>query len=413
MTVGSAKDTIKNYFGTLWNTYAFFVLYADIDNFDPSKYSLDKCQLSVMDKWVLSEFNKLVETVTEELDKFNCTDSSRQMQKFVDNLSNWYIRRCRKRFWVGGFTEDKKAAYMTLWTILTEYAKLSAPFTPFISETIYLELVKPFFKNAPESIHLVNYPKVNRKYIDEELSASMNLTYAYTELGRSARNTFNLKIRQPLATLYLTDARNETALTDEFIKILKEELNVKQIIQNSNLSQFVSYSLKPQLKTVGPKYGKLLGGIKQHLDNCDADAVVEKVKSGASYKFEVNGQEIELTEQDLLIHVEQKEGYASASEDGLSVIFDKNLTEELINEGLVREFVSKVQALRKASGLEVIDRIKIEISGDDKIEKVIIDAKDVIATDVLAVEIKKGNNGMNSEEFDLNGEKVICYITKA
>lgn len=411
MTVGTAKDTIKNYFGTLWNTYAFFVLYADIDNFDPSKFSLDKCQLSVMDKWILSEFNKLVATVTEELDKFDCTDSSRQMQKFVDNLSNWYIRRCRKRFWVGGFTEDKKAAYMTLWTILTEYAKLSAPFTPFMSETIYLELVKPFFKNAKESIHLESYPKANKKYIDENLSESMNLTYAYTELGRSARNTFNLKIRQPLAKLYLTDARNETNLTDEFTRILKEELNVKEIVQNSNLSEFVSYSLKPQLKTVGPKYGKLLGAIKAHLDTCDADAVVARVKSGQTYKFEANGQEVELAEQDLLIHVEQKEGYASASEDGLSVIFEKNLTEELISEGLVREFVSKVQALRKSSGLEVVDRIRIEISGNEKLEKVLLDAKDVISSDVLAVDIKKGTSGTYSEEFDLNGEKVWCYLS--
>lgn len=413
MTVGTAKDTIKNYFGTLWNTYAFFVLYADIDNFDPSQHSLYECKLSVMDKWILSEFNKLVKVVTKELDEFNCTDSSRQMQKFVDNLSNWYIRRCRKRFWVGGFTEDKKSAYMTLWTILTKYAKLSAPFTPFMSETIYLELVKPFFKDAPESIHLTDYPQVDENFIDEELSENMNLTYSYTELGRSARNTFNLKIRQPLAKLYLTDARNETSLTEEFIRILKEELNVKEIVQNSNLSEFVSYSLKPQLKTVGPKYGKLLGGIKQHLDICNADEVVARVKKGESYCFEVNGQMVELFEQDLLIHVEQKEGYASASEDGLSVIFDKNLTEELINEGLVREFVSKVQALRKSSGLEVVDRIKIEISGNDKVEKVLLSAKDDISSDVLAVDMKIGNSNVNSEEFDLNGEKILCSIVKA
>ena len=413
MTVGTAKDTIKNYFGTLWNTYAFFVLYADIDNFDPSKYTLEECKLSVMDRWILSEFNKLVEIVSEELDRFDCTDSSRQIQKFIDNLSNWYIRRCRKRFWVGGFTEDKKSAYMTLWTVLTEFAKLSAPFTPFMSETIYLELVRPFFKNAPESIHLTSYPKVNKKYIDNELSENMNLTYAYTELGRSARNTFNLKIRQPLSKLYLTDARNETNLSEEFIKILKEELNVKEIIQNSNLAQFISYSLKPQLKTVGPKYGKLLGAIKQHLDNCDADKVVALVKQGKPYSFEVNGQTIELMEADLLIHVEQKEGYASASEDGLSVVFDKTLTEELINEGLVREFVSKVQALRKSSGLEVVDRIKIEISGEEKIANVILKYSDVIANDVLALDIKEGENGEYCDKFDLNGIEITTKITKA
>ena len=411
MTVNTAKETIRNYFGTLYNTYAFFVLYADIDEFNPSKYSLEDCKLSVMDKWILSEYNSLVKEVTSKLDAFDCTESSRKMQKFIDNLSNWYVRRCRKRFWVGGFTEDKKAAYVTLWTILSDYAKLSAPFTPFMSEVLYQNLVAPFFKDAPISVHLCKYPECNEAYIDKELSENMNLTYAYTELGRSARNTFNLKVRQPLKTLYLTDAQNQTALTEEYVKILKEELNVKEVIQNANLSEFVSYSLKPQLKTIGPKYGKLLNDIRKNLETCDANQVVKQVKGGKLYKFEVNGQMVELSEEDLLINVNQKEGFASASDNALAVIFDTNLTEELINEGIVREFVSRVQALRKSSGLEVTDRIIIEVDGE--LKNVILYASNAIASDVLAISIKEGKKGQFVEEFDLGKGKVTTYISKA
>ena len=411
MTVNTAKETVRNYFGTLYNTYAFFVLYADIDKFDPSKYSLKDCKLSVMDKWILSEFNGLVKEVTTRLDAFDCTESSRKMQKFVDSLSNWYVRRCRKRFWVGGFTEDKKSAYMTLWTVLTEFAKLTAPFTPFIAETLYQNLVRPFFKESALSVHLSKYPVCDEFYIDEKLSEEMNLTYTYTELGRSARNTFNLKIRQPLKTLYLTDAQAQTDLADDYLKILREELNVKEVIQNANLSEFVSYSLKPQLKTIGPKYGRLLNDIRKNLESCDANKVVALVKSGQAYVFDVNGQRVELFEEDLLINVNQKEGFASASDNSLAVIFDTVLTDDLVNEGLIREFVSKVQALRKSSGLEVTDRIKLEVEGD--FAEVLLGYKDSIAADVLAVSIVKGSNGEYFEEFDLGKTKVKTYLTKA
>jgi len=412
MTVNSAKEATRNYFGTLWNTYAFFVLYADIDNFDPSKYSLADCKLSVMDKWILSEYNSVLEEVTKELDEFNCTDSSRRVQKFVDDLSNWYVRRCRKRFWVGGFTEDKKAAYMTLWTVLTSLAKMTAPFSPFMSEIIYQNLERRFF-NGPISVHLCNYPKVDKKYIDKKLSENMSLVYDYTELGRSARNAFNLKVRQPLAKLYLTDAQTKTELTDEFTSILKEELNVKEIIQNSNLDEFVSYSLKPQLKTIGPKYGKLLGGIREKLATANGNEVVEKVKNGGVWSFNIGDNVVELKEEDLLVEVNQKEGFASASANGLAVIFDKNLTKELIDEGVVREFVSKIQALRKSSGFEVVDRIYIELCGDKNIEETILNFKEEISTDVLAKDIKLGANGEFSEEFDLGNGKVKVYLTKA
>lgn len=411
MTVATAKDTIKNYFGTLWNTYAFFVLYADIDKFNPSQFKLEDCELSVMDKWILSEFNMLVKNVTEYLDAFNCTDSSRLMQKFVDTLSNWYIRRCRKRFWVGGFTEDKKSAYMTLWTVLTEFAKLSAPFTPFMSETLYQNLVRPFFNDAKISVHLESYPKPKDNFIDKKLSEDMNLTYAYTELGRSARNSFNLKIRQPLQKLYLTDAQNKTSLNEDFIKILKEELNVKEVEQNSDLSKFIDYSLKPQLKTLGPKYGKLLGAIRSNLENCNANQVVAKVRAGEKYSFIVGEERVELSEDDLLINVLQKEGFASASEGGLAVVFDAHLTKELVDEGLVREFVSKVQGLRKSSNFEVTDRIRIELDGDNEIVDTLLKFKESISQDVLAVEFKRGNIGDFSEELDLNA-KVTVYISK-
>ena len=260
-------------------------------------------------------------------------------------------------------------------------------------------------------MHLCKYPESNEKLIDKQLSENMNLTYAYTELGRSARNAFNLKIRQPLQTLYLTDAQNKTNLTEDYLKILKEELNVKEIIQNSNLSEFISYSLKPQLKTLGPRYGKLLNDIRKQLEMCDANSVVQQVKAGKNFKFEINGQPVELSEQDLLISVSQKEGFASASDASLAAIFDTHLTTELINEGLIREFVSKVQALRKSSGFEVTDRINIQVQGN--LSNVILKYKDVIAQDVLAVDIREGSKGDYFEEFDLGQAKLKTYLKKA
>ncbi len=366
-----------------------------------------------MDKWILSEFNKLTQTVTAELDKFHVTESSRAMEEFVDKLSNWYIRTGRKRYWGSEFTEDKKAAYVTLYTILSEYAKLSAPFTPFMSETIYQNIVHPFIENSPVSVHLCDYPQVNMDLIDEQLSFDMNLTYAYTELGRSARNASNIKNRQPLSKLYLTEANNKTTLSEGFVKILKEELNVKEVVQHENLSNFVSYSLKPQLKTLGPKYGKLLNGIREFLLNCDANLVVGTVEAGNVYKTTINGEEVEFSKDDLLIAVNQKEGFASATSDSIAVVLDTHLTTELIEEGIVREFVSKVQNLRKASNFVVTDRINIEVSGDELLEQTILKYANQIKGDVLALSVKVGQNGTNHEEFDLNDKKLTTYIEKA
>lgn len=412
LTENTVSESQKKYFGTLWNTYAFYVLYAEIDKFNPIKYSLDECKLSVMDKWILSELNKLIEYVSSELDKFHVTESSRAMEDFVDKLSNWYVRLGRKRYWGEKFTEDKKAAYMTLYTVLTTYAKLSAPFTPFMSETIYQNLVRNFDKNAPISVHLCNYPVANRKMISKSLSEQMALVYSYTELGRSARNLSGIKNRQPLKELYLTEANNKTTLKPELVQILKDELNVKDVKQHEDLSKFVNYTLKPQLKTLGPKYGKKINAIREFLSNCDALKVVETVENGEVFKTVLDGEEVEFSKDDLLISVSQKEGYASQTDGNIAVILDTHLTPDLIEEGIYREFVSKVQNLRKSSNYVVTDRIYIEISGEESVENIILKFADKIKQDVLALSIVKGENGEFSEVFDLNDKSLKVSIRR-
>ena len=412
LTENTVTESQKKYFGTLWNTYAFFVLYADIDKFDPSKYSLADCKLSVMDKWVLSELNKLIKYVCSELDKFHVTESSRAMEEFIDKVSNWYVRLGRKRYWGEEFTEDKKAAYVTLYTVLTTYAKLSAPFTPFMSETIYQNLVREFDKTAPISVHLAKYPEVDEAMVDEKLSEQMALVYAYTELGRSARNLSGIKNRQPLNELYLTDANNKTTLTKELVQILKDELNVKDVKQHEDLSKFVNYTLKPQLKTLGPKYGKKLNAIREFLSNCEALKVVETVEKGEVFSVELDGDTVEFTKEDLLISVSQKEGYASATDGNIAVILDTHLTDELVEEGIYREFVSKVQNLRKSSGYVVTDRIDIQIKGDAELENVILKFENQVKQDVLALSLTVGESGEFSEEFNLNDKLLKVSIKR-
>lgn len=412
LTENTVTESQKKYFGTLWNTYAFFVLYAEIDKFDPTKYSLADCKLSVMDKWVLSELNKLVKYVCSELDKFHVTESSRAMEEFIDKVSNWYVRLGRKRYWGEEFTEDKKAAYVTFYTVLTTYAKLSAPFTPFMSETIYQNLVRNFYADAPVSVHLSKYPEVNEELIDEKLSEQMAMVYAYTELGRSARNLSGIKNRQPLNELYLTDANNKTTLTEDLVQILKDELNVKAVKQHEDLSNFVNYTLKPQLKTLGPKYGKKLNAIREFLATCDALKVVETVEKGEVFKVELDGETVEFSKEDLLISVSQKEGYASATDGNIAVILDTHLTEQLIEEGIYREFVSKVQNLRKSSNYVVTDRISIEVSGDKYLEELILKFANQVKQDVLAVSVTVGENGEFSEEFNLNDKLLKVSISR-
>ena len=412
LTENTVTESQKKYFGTLWNTYAFFVLYAEIDKFDPTKYSLADCKLSVMDKWVLSELNKLVKYVCSELDKFHVTESSRAMEEFIDKVSNWYVRLGRKRYWGEEFTEDKKAAYVTFYTVLTTYAKLSAPFTPFMSETIYQNLVRNFYADAPVSVHLSKYPEVNEELIDEKLSEQMAMVYAYTELGRSARNLSAIKNRQPLNELYLTDANNKTTLTEDLVQILKDELNVKAVKQHEDLSNFVNYTLKPQLKTLGPKYGKKLNAIREFLATCDALKVVETVEKGDVFKVELDGDTVEFSKDDLLISVSQKEGYASATDGNIAVILDTHLTEQLIEEGIYREFVSKVQNLRKSSNYVVTDRITIEVSGDKYLEELVLKFANQVKQDVLAVSVTVGENGEFSEEFNLNDKMLKVTISR-
>ncbi len=412
MSVKSASESVKNYFGTLWNTYAFFVLYAEIDQFDPSKYNLSDCNLSIMDKWVLSEFNTLVAEVTELVETYHCTEAARKVQVFVENLSNWYVRRCRKRYWAGGMTEDKISAYVTLWEVLVGLCKLTAPFTPFVTESMYQNLVTPFFENAPKSVHLCDYPEVNTSFINQKLSTDMDLCYKFTELGRSARNLSNIKIRQPLAKLYITDANGKFDLDANLITQIKEELNVKEIIENEDLSKFVKYSIKPQLKTLGPKYGSLLGEIRNFFANCDANQVVACVRSGNTFKTTLNGTLVEFAESDILISVEQTSAYTSATEGSLAVVLDTTLTQELIEEGTVREFVSKVQNLRKTSGYEVTDRINISVDGNPDLVDLIVKNEPTIVKDCLALSVSQGTSGEFNDEFEFDNKTITVYISK-
>ncbi len=405
----TVSDAIKNYLGTLYNCYSFYVLYAEIDKFDPTKYNLKDCKLTVMDRWILSKLNNLIKYVDKELEVFMSTDAAREMQKFVDKLSNWYIRCSRKRFWGEGMSQDKISAYMTLWTVLKEYAKLSAPFTPFFSETIYQNIVRSVDINAEISVHLTNFPIADESLICEELERDMDLTYSYTELGRSCRNMANIKNRQPLAKIYLTDTTDKTNLSDEYKNILKLELNVKEVVENQDISKFVMYTLKPQLKTLGPKYGKHIMDIKEYLSNCDAKKVVDTVNSGKTYSFDINGTKFDITKDDLLISMIQLDGYVSSVDGNLGVILDTTLTQNLVEEGIVREFVSKIQSLRKSLNFNVIDRIKIYIE-QNSIGNILMKYKSNILSDVLATSIEFKNDLYN--EFDFDGNTLKVEIVK-
>lgn len=413
MSVKSAGETIKNFFGTFWNTYAFYVLYADIDNFDPSKYNIKDCKLSIMDKWVLAEYNKLVENVTNELNAFHCTEASRYIQTFVDNLSNWYIRRCRKRYWGGGFTDDKKSAYVTLYTVLDGVNRLCAPFVPFITEEIYQNITRPFFSDAPVSVHLTDYPVVDKAMIDEKLLSDMQLTYKFTELGRSARNLSSIKIRQPLSKLYITDAKGKVDLSGELLDQIKEELNVKEIVENENLDQFVNYLLKPNLRTLGKKCGKLINKIREYLATADAKEIMNATKDGGSYEIDLDGEKVELLAEDILSAVSEKAGFASASEDSLAIILDTHITDELLKEGIAREFVSKVQAMRKNTTLEVTDRIVITITGDKELADIIMAQREAIMQDILTTAIEVVDTIDNGEIFEYDGKTIKIAIAKA
>lgn len=400
------SEVQRKFLGTLWNTYAFFVLYAEIDKYNPSLYDIANVKLSVMDRWILSELNTLIDFVDKGLDKYNITDTSRAIEKFTDNLSNWYVRRCRERFWGSDMSEDKIAAYTTLYTALTTLAKLAAPFVPFITEQIYGNLVLPFYKNVPVSVHLTSFPVCDKAFIDTQLGETMDRVINIVSLGRTARNACAIKNRQPLSELFIR-ADKFDSLPEEYLDILKEELNVKKIAFISDSSGFASYEIKPQLRTLGPKYGPLIGKIREHLAQCDSSALVNAVRKGETVTVSIDNTLVAFKEEDLLISDKNKEGYQTVSEKGITVILNTELSQELIQEGLMRELVSKIQTMRKESGFNVTDHIVVTYSCGEKLAEVIEKYKSEIMQDTLADSITAGSG---SSLKDINGEEISLSL---
>ena len=401
----------RKFMGTLWNVYAFYVLYAEIDKIDPTKYELKECKLSFMDKWLLSKYNALVKLVTEKIESYDLLTASREITDFVDELSNWYVRRSRERYWGSEETPDKIAAYKTLYEVLVGLSKLIAPFVPFISEQIYQNLVVSLDKNAPESVHFCKYPEADEEFIDEKLNKDMEELLEIVILGRACRSSCSVKNRQPLAKAIICSA-NEKKLDGELIELIKDELNVEDVVFEHKSTDYVNYELKPQLKTLGPKYGKFLGGIREYFAKCDTMNVVETVKNGESVKFEVQGQEIELREEDLLISVTNKEGYSSTSNGNTTVVLDTALTEELIKKGNVREIISKIQQFRKESNLEVVNHIALEVSGEESLLKICFENADEIKSSTLCDSLTKGSNGTFVTEENIDGKVLRLAMTK-
>ena len=400
----------RKFMGTLWNTYAFFVLYADIDKYDPSKYDIKKCKLTLMDKWVLSKLNTLIKVVDKGLAEYKTFETARYIQDFTDELSNWYVRRGRERYWGSGMTEDKAAAYTTLYTVLVTLCKIAAPYVPFMAESMYRNLAPEFFDNEPISVHLCSYPVADESMIDEELEKGMEDVLEIVALGRAARNGSNIKNRQPLKKLYVATDR-KVNLTEGLYNIAKDELNIKEFEVLHDASAFVTYKLKPQLKTLGPKYGKALGAIRNFLDTCNAAEVVACVKGGGTYKTKLGETEVEFTIDDLLISSEPSEGFVSESSDGLTVVLDVHVTEELLLEGAVRELVSRIQNMRKEAGFNVTDRIVLGYKAEGVAERVLKEKADEIKSDVLAEEITETPDGY-VKDFDINGDKVVLGVKK-
>ena len=399
----------RKFMSTLWNTYAFFVLYADIDNFDPTKYELNYDQLPVMDKWLLSRLNTTVQAVDNDLANYKIPEAARALQEFVDEMSNWYVRRSRERFWAKGMEQDKINAYMTLYHALVTIAKTAAPMIPFMTEEIYQNLVRSVDKDAPESIHLCDFPIVNEAWIDKDLEADMKELLEIVVLGRACRNTANIKNRQPIGTMYV---KAEKKMSEFYTDIIADELNVKEVKFADDVESFISYSFKPQLRTVGPKYGKLLGGIRQALTDINGTAAMNELRTNGVLKLDINGNDVELTEEDLLIETAQTEGYVSESDGETSVVLDTNLTPELIEEGFVREIISKIQTMRKEAGFEVMDKIVVYAHGNDKIQDVMKAHEDEIKSEVLADEMVLGETDGYVKEWNINKEAVTMGVKK-
>ena len=399
----------RKFMGTLWNTYAFFVLYANIDNFDATKYSLEYDKLAVMDKWLLSRLESTVKAVDDNLANYRIPEAAKALQSFVDDMSNWYVRRSRERFWAKGMEQDKINAYMTLYTALLTVAKAAAPMIPFMTEDIYQNLVKSIDASAPESIHLCDFPEVHENWIDPKMEEDMADLLEIVVMGRAARNTANIKNRQPIGTMYV---KSEFQLSEFYKEIIEDELNVKEVVFKDDIADFISYSFKPQMRTVGPKYGKLLNKIKTTLSELDGNKAMAELKSTGELKLDIDGQEIVLLEEDLLIDMAQMEGYVSESDHTITVVLDTNLTPELIEEGFVRELVSKIQTMRKEAGFEVMDKIRVYAKDNDKIVSIMKNHGDEIKSEVLAEEIVTGETKGYEKEWNINSEKVTMAVER-
>jgi isoleucyl-tRNA synthetase len=406
---GAVTEGQRKFMGTLWNTYAFYVLYANIDQFDPTKHSLEYDKLSVMDKWLLSRLNTLIKLVDSNLDNYKITEGARLMSDFVDELSNWYVRRSRERFWAKGMPQDKINAYMTLYTALVQLSKLAAPYVPFMTEEIYQNLVVNLDKSAPESIHLSSYPSHNENYIDKELEDNMEEVLEIVVLGRACRNTANIKNRQPIGKMYV---KADDKLSDFFMDIIADELNVKEIIFTDDVRKFTSYSFKPQLKTLGPKFGKQIGAVRQLLSEINGNEAMDEINATGKLSLTLDGSEINIEKDDLLIEATQAEGYISDSDYGITVVLDTKLSEELIEEGFVREIISKLQTMRKDADFEVMDHIRISSEGNDRIKGIIERNTEVIKSEVLADDILLDKLQGYTKEWNINGEQVTLGVEK-
>ena len=400
----------RKFLGTLWNTYAFFVLYANIDEFDAAKYQLDYAKLSIMDKWLLSKLNTMVKTVDENLEHYRITETARALQAFVDDMSNWYVRRCRERFWAPGMEQDKINAYMTLYTALVTTAKAAAPMIPFMAESIYRNLVCNIDKSALESVHLCAFPKVEEGFIDAKLEAGMDEVLRIVVLGRACRNTASIKNRQPIGQMFVKGAPE---LEEEYQAIICDELNVKTVHFTDDVRAFTSYTFKPQMRTLGPKYGKLLNGIRTALTQLSGNAAMDSLNETGELVLEVEGQQIVLSKDDVLIEAAQVEGFVSESEKELTVVLDTNLTPELLKEGMIREIISKVQTMRKEAGFEVTDHIVVYEEGNDKIASLLSEEKAAIGAEVLADDIVIGKTAGYVKEWNINGETATLGVEKS
>ena len=405
----AVQEGQRKFMGTLWNTYAFFVLYANIDNFDASKYTLEYDKLPVMDKWLLSKLNSTVAEVDSNLDQYRIPEAAKALQDFVDEMSNWYVRRSRERFWAKGMEQDKINAYMTLYTALVTICKAAAPMIPFMTEDIYQNLVRSNDANAPESIHLCDFPVVNKDHIDKKLEEDMEDVLDAVVMGRACRNEAAIKNRQPISRMYI---KSDFTLSEFYQEIIEDELNVKEVVFTDDVRDFTSYTFKPQLRTVGPKYGKQLGGIQKHLAALDGNAAMDELNADGALKFDVDGVAVELTKDDLLIDMAQKEGYVSQEDNRMTVVLDTNLTPELVEEGFVYEIISKIQTMRKESGFEVTDHIRVSINGNDKLSEIAQKNKEAISGKVLADELTSGAEYGVSKKWNINGENAVIAVER-